>query len=88
MFPSERDSLVRREHYKDLLRQAKRARLVRQRYPEPVEGMQAGQERRNHFSCRALTWLGRRLVVWGWRLQKRYGAATTAPAFRAANRTR
>jgi hypothetical protein len=30
MFLSERDSLVYREHYKDLLREAEKARLVRQ----------------------------------------------------------
>ena len=80
MFLSERDSLVYREHYKDLLREAEKARLVRQ--------MQAGQERRERFHRRALIWLGRRLVVWGWRLQERYGPAPAAPALRAANRTR
>ena len=80
MFPSERDSLVYREHYKDLLREAEKARFVRQ--------VRAGQEGRNHFYYWPLTWLGRRLVVWGWRLQERYGAATAAPALRVANRTR
>jgi hypothetical protein len=80
MFPSERDSLVYREHYKDLLREAEKARFVRQ--------VRAGQEGRNHFYCWPLTWLGRRLVVWGWRLQERYGAVTAAPALRVANRTR
>ena len=55
MFLSERDSLVYREHYKDLLREAEKARLVRQ--------ARAGQEGRSHFYCRTLTWLGRRLVV-------------------------
>jgi len=79
MFPNELEFPVHQEHYKDLLREAERARLVRQ--------MQAGQERRNHFSCQLLTWLGRRLVVWGWRLQERYDAAIAAPALRAANRT-
>ena len=80
MFLGERDSLVYREHYKDLLREAEKARLVRQ--------MQAGQESRERFHRRALTWLGRRLVVWGWRLQERYGAMTAAPALRVADRTR
>ena len=79
MFPSERDSLVYREHYKDLLHEAERARLVRQ--------ARAGQERRNHLYCWALTWLGRRLVGWGWHLQERYGTAAGSPALRAANRT-
>lgn len=80
MFPNERDSLVHRERYKDLLREAEKARLVRQ--------ARAGQERRDRFYRRPLTWLGVRLVVWGWRLQERYGAATAGPALRVANRTR
>ena len=80
MFLGERDSLVYREHYKDLLREAEKARLVRQ--------AQAGQERRNHLGCRALTWIGGRLIVWGWRLQERYGAMSAASALRVANRTR
>jgi len=80
MFPNELDFLVCQERYKDLLREAERARLVRQ--------ARAGQERRNHFYYRALTWLGRRLVGWGWHLQERYGTAAGAPALRAANRTR
>lgn len=80
MFPNVSDFLVRRERYKDLLREVERARLVRQ--------ARAGQERRNHFYCRTLTWLGRQLVGWGWHLQERYGAATAAPGLRAANRTR
>ena len=80
MFLSERDSLFNREYCKDLLREAEKARLVRQ--------ARAGQERRNHLYCWALTWLGHRLVVWGRRLQERYGAATPAPALRVANRTR
>jgi len=80
MFPNERDFLVHREHYQDLLHEAEGSRLVRH--------ARAGQERRNHLYCRALTWLGRRLVVWGWRLQERYGAMTAAPALRVADRTR
>jgi hypothetical protein len=80
MFLGERESLVHREHYKDLLREAERARLVRQ--------MQAGGEGRERFHRSVLTWLGRRLVAWGWGLQERYGTATAAPALRVANRTR
>ena len=80
MFPNELEFLVRQEHYKDLLREAERARLVRQ--------MRAGQERRDRFYRRTLIWLGCRLVVWGWRLQERYGAVTAAPALRVANRSR
>ena len=80
MFPNELEFLVHQEHYKDLLREAERARLVRQ--------MQAGQERRNHLYCRALTWLGGQLVGWGWRLQERYGTVAGFPALRVANRSR
>jgi hypothetical protein len=35
---------------------------------------------------RAIAWLGRRLIVWGGRLQERHEAA--APALQTANRTR
>ena len=80
MFPNELEFLVRQEHYKDLLREAEMARFVRRR--------RAGQGRRNYFYCRALTWLGSRLVVWGWRLQERYGAMAASPALRVANRPR
>ena len=31
------------------------------------------------FHCRALRWVGRNLVRWGWRLQQRYDAAGTIP---------
>ena len=80
MFAHDLDFPVHQERYKDLLRQAERARLVRQ--------MQAGQERRNHFYHRALTWLGRRLVGWGCHLQERYGTVAGFPALRVANRSR
>ena len=80
MFLSGRDFLVYREHYKDLLREAERNRLIRQ--------VLAGRESCDRFHCRALTWLGCRLVAWGWRLQERYSAAAMAPALRAANRSR
>jgi hypothetical protein len=78
MFPNERDSLVYREHYKDLLREAEKARLARQ--------ARAGQERRDRFYRRPVAWLGGPLVIWGWRLQERYGAATGTPALEIANR--
>ena len=76
MLPNYLDFLVRQEQYKDLLREAERYRLVRQ--------VLAGRERRYLFYYRALTWLGFRLVAWGWRLQERYGAATATPTLRAA----
>ena len=80
MFLSYTDFLAYQEHYKDLQREAEGYRLVRQAL--------AGRERRDRFHCRALTWLGRRLVAWGWRLQERYSAAAAAPTLRPANRTR
>ena len=80
MLPSQMSFLIHQERYKDLLREAERYRLVRQAL--------AGRERRDRFHCRALTWLGRRLVAWGWRLQERYSAAAAAPTLRPVNRTR
>ena len=68
------------QHYKDLLRLAKSRRLVHL--------VSASRTHRNPFYARMLTWLGHWLVVWGWRLQERYGAMTAAPALRVANRTR
>lgn len=66
MFLRYGDYLVARERYEDLLREAERERLVRQ----PL----AGREKRHPFYSGALTWLGRRLVAWGWRLQHRYAS--------------
>jgi steroid 5-alpha reductase family enzyme len=71
---------LHQERYKDLLREAERYRLVQQAL--------AGRERHPPFYYRALTWLGGRLVAWGWHLQERYGATTAAPALWASNRTR
>ena len=65
--------LVHQERYKDLLREAEHCRLVRLAL--------AGQERHDHFYCRALIWSGRRLVAWGVRLQARHGAVVAAPDF-------
>jgi hypothetical protein len=53
-----------RDRQNDLLREAERVRLVRQRQPR--------QERRNRTRW-LLTGLGRRMTVWGWRLEERYG---------------
>jgi len=80
MMLSYTDFLASQEHYKDLRREVERYRLIRQ--------VLAGRERRDRFHCRALTWLGRRLVAWGWRLQERYSAVAAAPTLRPANRTR
>ena len=70
--------VVRRERNEDLRREAERFRLVRQAL--------AGRERHDRFYCRALTWLGRRLVAWGKRLQERYSVAAATPVLGAPDR--
>jgi hypothetical protein len=72
-----KDVLVQRERYQDLLREAERHRLVRRAL--------AGHQRRYHFYCRAMNWLGRRMVAWGQRLQEQHSTATAATALQAAN---
>ena len=57
------------QHYRELLLVAKSRRLVHL--------ASTGQSQRYTFHARMLTWLGHWLVVWGWNLQERYGAATT-----------
>lgn len=74
-----KDVLVQRERYQDLLREAERHRLVRRAL--------AGRQRPHRFFCQAMSWLGRRMVAWGQRLQERYGTAATAPALQPANCT-
>jgi hypothetical protein len=44
-------------------------------------------EKRDRFHCRLLTWMGRRLVSWGWRLQERYGAVAEPPSIQPVHRT-
>jgi hypothetical protein len=56
--------LVGRDRSADRLREAQRDRLARLAL--------AGHRRHDRFYCRALTWLGSRLIAWGWRLQERY----------------
>jgi hypothetical protein len=68
------------QRHRELLREAERNRLVRQAL--------AGRERPQRFYCRALTWLGRRLVAWGWHLQARYGPAGAIAPLKVANGTR
>ena len=67
------DVLVHQERCKDMMREAGQYRFMRQ--------VLAGLTRRERFHCRALRWLGRRLVAWGVRLQERYGAVAAAPDF-------
>ncbi|MGQ9600633.1 MAG: hypothetical protein ACUVWZ_14615 [Anaerolineae bacterium] len=59
-----RDFLAQQERYRDWGHEAEGERFVQQ--------VLAGRERRNHWYCRALIWLGQRLVAWGLALQKRY----------------
>ena len=59
------DDIACLERYEDLVHEAERARLASQ--------ARKGQKRDRRFSW-ALIWLGRRLVVWGRRLEERYGA--------------
>jgi len=54
------------QRHRELLCQAGHRQLVRQ-------ALLGGLESQGFYS-QALAWLGRRLVVWGWRLQGRYGA--------------
>jgi hypothetical protein len=69
------DVLAQQEHCEDIRREAARHRLARQ----ASEG-----QKRHHLHCRALNWLGRRMVALGQRMQERHGASATAPAFQAA----
>ncbi len=62
--------LARKECYNDVIRAAERERLV----------WQGSDSTRHYVHCRALAWLGRTLVVCGWRLQRRYGTTATLPA--------
>lgn len=57
--------LAQQERYEDLLREAERNRLARHEL--------VLKERSSRRHCRAIAWLGRALVAWGWRLQERYG---------------
>jgi hypothetical protein len=57
------------QRYGNLLRLAESSRLIRL--------ASTGREKRPPLYGRMLAWMGRWLVVWGWRLQERYGAAAT-----------
>jgi hypothetical protein len=65
------DFLAQQERYKDLLREAEGYRLIRKAL--------ADRPRRTYLHCQALVWLGRWLVVLGYDLLERYGAAAEAP---------
>ena len=68
---------VRREINLDRVRDAERYRLV--------QAARSTRPRQCRWACRALTWLGRRLVDWGSRLQQRYAARGDPSPLRVAN---
>ncbi len=55
---------LQEERRQDLRREFEKRELVRQ--------VLAGRDKDNHFSGRALIWLGRQLVTWGQWLQTHY----------------
>jgi hypothetical protein len=69
--------LALQERYKDLQREADREHMVRQMLP--------ARERRHHAYSRAASWLGRRLVTWGCRLQENYRTRPTGAGVVAHN---
>jgi hypothetical protein len=73
------DILAHQERYKDRLREAQSNQLVLHELDL--------RESKDRFHCRVLTWLGRGLVAWGWRLQERYGTMVGVPTLRAADCT-
>lgn len=74
------DVVAQQERYKDLLREAQSGRLVLHEL--------ALAERRDRFHRRVISWLGRGLVAWGWRLQECYPTMNEAPDSQSARCTR
>ena len=74
------DVLVQLERNKELQQRAEKYRLAEQAL--------AGHQKRHRLYCRAMNWLGRRLVAWGWHLQERFGVASAIPTLQTANYTR
>ena len=66
-----------KERVQELLRQVEQRRLVRQAL--------AGRVVPDRFHCRALAGLGRKLVAWGRRLERRYGSEPALPPMQASN---
>ena len=58
--------LAQEERFRDLVREVERDRLWRL--------AEAGRESADSLRRRALAWLGQQLILWGYRLQRRYGA--------------
>jgi hypothetical protein len=72
--------MVRRECNLDRVREAERYRLVKQAFD--------ARRRQGRFYCRALTWLGRRLIHWGSYLQERYAILADPGLLGTANQGR
>lgn len=62
-----------------------RAGLAEERWLVPTA---TAKHEYDGLHCRALRWVGRNLVRWGWRLQRRYEAAGTIPTFYPAKSIR
>ena len=76
MFPNDRDLIVYRERYKELLREAEQERLIR------AAGLRQPGSRRLRRT--AAGWLGAQMVKWGRKLQ-RYSAAPPSYCLQVAN---
>ncbi len=67
-----KDIKVAELHYKELLQEAERYRMVR------VDG-EVGGKRKPVFLSRTILWIAKQLIEWGSILQKRYGNSTIQP---------
>ena len=74
---TQQDYLVKREYYKDQMREAEKHRLVRQAL--------AGRGKRDRFYSGVLTWIGHRLIAWGSSLQERHNTMVPASIPQSAN---
>ncbi len=61
MFQAQLYEVIAKEHSKDLLRQAEGDRLAH---------LASASEEHHHWHCRALAFIGSKLIEWGNRLQK------------------
>ena len=67
---------VYNRHVYDLAVQRHRCLLLIAQGNRLIKKALSGRVTHHRFYSRTLARLGRQLVVWGWRLQERYGAAT------------
>lgn len=66
---------ARQERHRDAVREAERDRLALHELALRERG-ESGQR----FHCRVMTWLGRGLIAWGWRLQEHLSGRVEARA--------